>query len=74
MTKAEFTAKYDECCSAFLSSLTDKESMVNHVKELTADNNHPSINDLFTAAVLFSLELNVALLRSVLSATLEFDD
>ena len=74
MTKSEFDIKFDECYSSFLHRIVETDLIAKRLKELSDGKNRISSEELVSSVLILSLELNAALLRSVLQDSLKFDD
>lgn len=74
MTRNEFNSKFNETYKESLLSLANPDSLKARLEKASNGNNKISNEDLFSEAIILSIEVNKKILHSVLTDVLEFDE
>jgi hypothetical protein len=74
MTKKEFNTKFNELYKNSLLALADKDELKSRLKKFADESNTISTEELFSEAILLSIEVSKNFIHSILEEILEFSD
>lgn len=74
MTKKEFNTKFNELYKNSLMTLANEDELKSRLKKFASESNTISTEDLFSEAILLSLEVSKNFIHSILEEMLEFSE